>query len=69
MTARTMDENRSSKMTMSEASLATCVPVMPMDRPTSAALSAGASLVPSPVTPTTAMMLPSGRCGNTKQRT
>jgi hypothetical protein len=29
------------------------VPLRPMERPTSAALSAGPSLVPSPVTPTT----------------
>jgi hypothetical protein len=50
-----MEEKRSSRMMMSEASMATCVPEMPMDRPTSAALSAGASLVPSPVTPTTAL--------------
>ncbi|KAG0549504.1 hypothetical protein BDA96_01G261800 [Sorghum bicolor] len=40
-------------ITMSELSLATSVPWMPMDRPTSASLSAGASLVPSPVTATT----------------
>ena len=37
---------------MSEASLATSVPLNPMERPTSPAFSAGASLVPSPVTPT-----------------
>mmetsp|Transcript_55282 Transcript_55282/g.115653 ORF Transcript_55282/g.115653 Transcript_55282/m.115653 type:complete len:201 (+) Transcript_55282:275-877(+) len=40
-------------MIMSEASCATDVPVIPMDRPTSASFKAGASLVPSPVTATT----------------
>jgi hypothetical protein len=35
---------------MSEAFFATSVPVMPIENPTSAFLSAGASLVPSPVT-------------------
>lgn len=35
---------------MSEAFLATSVPVIPIAKPTSAFLSAGASLVPSPVT-------------------
>lgn len=35
----------------------TLVPVIPIDSPTSAALSAGASLVPSPVTPTTSPAL------------
>ena len=43
----------SSRMTMSAASLATSVPAMPMARPTSDSLRAGASLVPSPVTATT----------------
>mmetsp|Transcript_7208 Transcript_7208/g.11282 ORF Transcript_7208/g.11282 Transcript_7208/m.11282 type:complete len:399 (-) Transcript_7208:127-1323(-) len=51
--AFTMELNLSSRMTMSEASWATLVPVMPMLRPTLAAFRAGASLVPSPVTPTT----------------
>lgn len=37
---------------MSEASLATSVPAIPMLNPTSACLSAGPSFVPSPVTPT-----------------
>ena len=41
-----------SRMVMSLASLATAVP-SPMESPTCAALSAGASLVPSPVTATT----------------
>ena len=41
---------------MSEASLATSVPAMPMAKPTSASLSAGASLVPSPVTATTSLL-------------
>mmetsp|Transcript_13899 Transcript_13899/g.38197 ORF Transcript_13899/g.38197 Transcript_13899/m.38197 type:complete len:326 (-) Transcript_13899:334-1311(-) len=52
-TALTMEENRSSMMMMSEAFLATSVPERPMERPTSAALRAGPSFVPSPVTPTT----------------
>mmetsp|Transcript_24322 Transcript_24322/g.49827 ORF Transcript_24322/g.49827 Transcript_24322/m.49827 type:complete len:256 (+) Transcript_24322:3-770(+) len=47
-----MDEKLSSNTTMSEASFATEVPEF-MARPTSAAFRAGASLVPSPVTPTT----------------
>ena len=49
-----MDSDRrlSSKMTISLASLATSVPD-PMANPTSAFLSAGASLTPSPVIPTT----------------
>mmetsp|Transcript_12191 Transcript_12191/g.19874 ORF Transcript_12191/g.19874 Transcript_12191/m.19874 type:complete len:420 (-) Transcript_12191:1465-2724(-) len=51
--AFTMELNLSSRMTMSEASWATLVPVTPMLRPTLAAFRAGASLVPSPVTPTT----------------
>lgn len=38
---------------ISAASFATYVPVIPMANPTSAFLSAGASLVPSPVTATT----------------
>mmetsp|Transcript_401 Transcript_401/g.1095 ORF Transcript_401/g.1095 Transcript_401/m.1095 type:complete len:253 (+) Transcript_401:914-1672(+) len=48
-----MEENLSSKIIMSEAFLATSVPLIPIDRPTSAAFRAGPSLVPSPVTPTT----------------
>lgn len=44
----------SSRRIMSEASLATSVPVIPIAKPTSAFLRAGASLVPSPVTATTA---------------
>lgn len=43
----------SSKSTISEASFATSVPVIPIANPTSAFLRAGASLVPSPVTATT----------------
>ena len=39
----------SSVSVMSAAPLATSVPVMPMAQPMSAALSAGASLTPSPV--------------------
>mmetsp|Transcript_5083 Transcript_5083/g.18357 ORF Transcript_5083/g.18357 Transcript_5083/m.18357 type:complete len:227 (-) Transcript_5083:84-764(-) len=49
----TMEEKLSSRMTMSLASLATSVPVLPMLRPTLDSLRAGASLVPSPVTATT----------------
>mmetsp|Transcript_4355 Transcript_4355/g.13564 ORF Transcript_4355/g.13564 Transcript_4355/m.13564 type:complete len:216 (+) Transcript_4355:417-1064(+) len=52
-TEATIELKLSSRMTMSDASLATSVPVMPIDRPTSDTLSAGASLVPSPVTATT----------------
>ena len=47
--ASTMDEKLSSARTMSEASLATAVPVMPIAMPMSASFSAGASLTPSPV--------------------
>lgn len=43
----------SSKRIMPEASLATSVPAIPIAKPTSAFLSAGASFVPSPVTATT----------------
>ena len=39
---------------MSEAPLATSVPVIPIENPTSAWVKAGASFVPSPVTATTA---------------
>mmetsp|Transcript_44568 Transcript_44568/g.90989 ORF Transcript_44568/g.90989 Transcript_44568/m.90989 type:complete len:229 (+) Transcript_44568:93-779(+) len=53
MTDLTMEEKLSSMITMSDASCATAVPMMPMERPTSASLSAGPSLVPSPVTATT----------------
>mmetsp|Transcript_2836 Transcript_2836/g.11436 ORF Transcript_2836/g.11436 Transcript_2836/m.11436 type:complete len:320 (+) Transcript_2836:370-1329(+) len=51
-TARTMEAKLSSRMTTLEASLATSVPAMPMASPTWAALRAGASLEPSPVTAT-----------------
>mmetsp|Transcript_60791 Transcript_60791/g.162546 ORF Transcript_60791/g.162546 Transcript_60791/m.162546 type:complete len:222 (+) Transcript_60791:2023-2688(+) len=47
-----MDTKLSSMMTTSDAFLATSVPWMPMAKPTSAFLRAGASLVPSPVTAT-----------------
>ena len=53
LTHFTIDENLSSMMIISEAFLATSVPLMPIDKPTSAAFTAGPSLVPSPVTPTT----------------
>ena len=46
-TAATMVAKLSSARTMSAASLATSVPAMPMAKPTSARLSAGASFVPS----------------------
>mmetsp|Transcript_15488 Transcript_15488/g.60611 ORF Transcript_15488/g.60611 Transcript_15488/m.60611 type:complete len:321 (-) Transcript_15488:1483-2445(-) len=52
-TALAIDWMLSSRMTMSQASLAISVPAMPSAKPTSASLSAGASLVPSPVTETT----------------
>ncbi|KAH9407456.1 hypothetical protein TYRP_012275 [Tyrophagus putrescentiae] len=48
-----MLEKLSSVRIISEASLATSVPAMPMAKPTSAFLRAGPSLVPSPVTATT----------------
>ena len=48
-----MVEKLSSSNTISLASLDTSVPAMPMAMPTSACLSAGASLIPSPVTATT----------------
>ena len=52
-TALTIDAKLSSVSTMSEASLVTSVPVTPMAMPMSAALTAGASLTPSPVIATT----------------
>mmetsp|Transcript_15651 Transcript_15651/g.38982 ORF Transcript_15651/g.38982 Transcript_15651/m.38982 type:complete len:356 (+) Transcript_15651:301-1368(+) len=52
LTALTMDEKESSMSRMSAASLAMQVPLF-MAKPTSAAVSAGASLVPSPVIATT----------------
>mmetsp|Transcript_20244 Transcript_20244/g.29271 ORF Transcript_20244/g.29271 Transcript_20244/m.29271 type:complete len:306 (-) Transcript_20244:198-1115(-) len=52
-TALTIEENLSSRSTMSDASRATSVPHRPILSPTSAAFRAGASFVPSPVTPTT----------------
>ena len=55
MTALPIDEKELSMMVMSLASLATAVP-SPIERPTWAALSAGASLVPSPVTATTSLL-------------
>ena len=48
-TAATMVAKLSSSSTMSEASLDTSVPVMPMATPMSAFFSAGASFTPSPV--------------------
>ena len=52
-TALTIDAKLSSVRTMSEASFVTSVPVTPMAMPMSAALTAGASLTPSPVIATT----------------
>lgn len=49
------DVKLSSVRIMSDASLATSVPAIPMANPTSAFFSAGASLVPSPVTATTSL--------------
>ncbi|KAH3664530.1 hypothetical protein OGATHE_003345 [Ogataea polymorpha] len=51
--ALTIDEKSSVVRMISEASLATSVPAIPMEKPTSASFNAGASLVPSPVTATT----------------
>ena len=53
ITALTMELKLSSMRMMAAAYLATYVPAIPMAKPTSAFLSAGASLVPSPVTATT----------------
>ena len=52
-TAATIEEKASSSRTMSAASRATSVPRSPMAIPMWAALSAGASLTPSPVIATT----------------
>jgi len=48
-----MEAKLSSRRTISHAPLATSVPVIPIAKPTSALVKAGASLVPSPVTATT----------------
>lgn len=48
----TIDSKLSSSKIISDAFLATWVPVMPIANPTSALMRAGASLAPSPVTPT-----------------
>lgn len=53
MSAVTMEAKLSSIRMISEASLATLLPVIPMEKPTSAALRAAPSLVLSPVTATT----------------
>lgn len=57
----TIDEKLSSSNTISEAFFATCVPVTPIASPISALIRAGASLEPSPVTPTTwpSLLIPS----------
>lgn len=52
-TAATIELKLSSCKTIEDASLATSVPAIPMENPTSAFLRAGASFVPSPVTATT----------------
>ena len=52
ITALAMEQKELSMIVMSEASFATVVP-SPIDSPTCAALRAGASFVPSPVTATT----------------
>lgn len=51
--AVTIEAKLSSSKIIPAASLATSVPAIPIANPTSAFLSAGASLVPSPVTATT----------------
>lgn len=53
LTACTIDAKLSSIMRMSAACFATSVPAIFIAKPTSALESAGASLVPSPVTATT----------------
>ena len=53
ITAFTIDTKLSSISTMSDASFATDVPVMPIAKPTLLFASAGPSFVPSPVTATT----------------
>lgn len=57
MTAFTMELKLSSNRMIEDAYLATSVPDIPIANPTSALYSAGASLVPSPVTATTLSML------------
>mmetsp|Transcript_18107 Transcript_18107/g.37652 ORF Transcript_18107/g.37652 Transcript_18107/m.37652 type:complete len:273 (+) Transcript_18107:1139-1957(+) len=52
-TALAIDWMLSSRITMSQASLAISVPAIPNAKPTSASFNAGASFVPSPVTDTT----------------
>mmetsp|Transcript_8943 Transcript_8943/g.20556 ORF Transcript_8943/g.20556 Transcript_8943/m.20556 type:complete len:238 (+) Transcript_8943:1388-2101(+) len=78
LTAITIELKLSSIRMMSDASLATSVPAIPIEKPTSAFLSAGASLVPSPVTATTwALQVDSLRpvtrvclsCGDERART
>ena len=51
--AVTMEQKLSSRRMIPEASLATYVPAIPIAKPISAFLRAGASLVPSPVIATT----------------
>lgn len=54
--ATIVEAKLSSSKTISEAFLATSVPAIPIEKPTSAFLRAGASLVPSPVTATTPLV-------------
>eukprot|EP01136_Pigoraptor_vietnamica_P010644 Opistho-1_new@48534 len=56
LTAATIELKLSSMRMMSDASLATDVPAMPIAKPTSARLRAGPSFVPSPVTATTSRL-------------
>ena len=51
--ALTIELKLSSMMIISEALFAICVPLTPIEKPTSALIKAGASFVPSPVTATT----------------
>jgi len=51
--ATIVEEKLSSRRIISDALIATSVPVRPIENPTSASFKAGASFVPSPVTATT----------------
>lgn len=56
--ATIIEEKLSSRRMISEAPFATSVPVIPIEKPTSALASAGASFVPSPVTATIPSSVP-----------
>ena len=62
-TALTIELKLSSNMIISDAFLETCVPVIPIAKPMSALINAGASFAPSPVTPTIwpSLLIPSTR--------